>query len=216
MAGAPDYARLRHQMVREDIEQRGIRDPRVLAAMEQVPRERFVSTVDLDVAYGDCALPIEQGQTISQPYTVAFMCDRASPQSDERVLEIGTGSGYGAAILAQLAQHVDTIERIPPLANAARQRLKELGIDNVTVHEGDGSEGLPQQAPFDVIVVTAAAPSLPDPYVEQLNDRGRIVMPIGREGRQRMMLYTRKGKEMLQEDLGPFAFVPLVGRFGHS
>jgi len=207
----------RRQMVDEQLRERGIVDYRVLRAMSEVPREAFVSLELRDAAYEDCPLPIGHGQTISQPLTVALMCQALQLRGDERVLEIGTGSGYGAAVLSHLAAEVFTIERIPPLADEARERLARLRYDNVRVLTGDGTCGLPEAAPFDGIIVTAGAESLPDCYVQQLRLQGRIVIPIGRDRyNQTMYRFTRGPNGVQSEDLGSFAFVPLIGKYGWS
>ncbi|MEX0585767.1 MAG: protein-L-isoaspartate(D-aspartate) O-methyltransferase [Pirellulales bacterium] len=205
------YRLARHRMVEQQIRRRGIHDPAVVSAMSSVPRELFVGIQTRDAAYDDCALPIAGGQTISQPYTVAFMAERLGLKGNERVLEIGTGSGYGAAVLSLLAAEVHTIERLEELAEAARGRLECIGCRNVTVHVGDGSRGLPEHAPFDAIVATAAAERLPPAYFDQLVDGGRIVAPIGAGSRgQTMYRYVRRGDRLDAESLGAFAFVPLV------
>ncbi|RMF41113.1 MAG: gamma-glutamyltransferase [Planctomycetota bacterium] len=210
----PDEAweTLRRRMVAEQIEARGIRDPRLLEAFRRVPREMFVPPEYRHSAYDDRPLPIGHGQTISQPFTVAFMIDAAGLQGDEKVLEVGTGCGYAAAVLAQMCNHVHTIERIPELAEEAQRRLAALGFDNVTVHVGDGSEGVPDQAPFDAILVPAAAERLPEPLREQVAEGGRIIIPIGPpHGVQSMKRFVREGEAWRVEDLGKFAFVPLIG-----
>lgn len=215
--GDDSFAILRRRMVEQQLRPRGIVDPRVLAAMEQVPREAFVPAENRDRAYEDSALGLSLGQTISQPYTVAFMAASLQLQGDEKVLEIGTGSGYGAAVLSLLAREVHSVERIAELASESRQRLHDLGYHNVTVHLADGSLGLPSQAPFDAIVVTAGAPELPAPYVEQLGPKGRILIPIGESlHSQRMKRFTRGPSGIQEEDLGLFAFVPLIGQLGWS
>jgi protein-L-isoaspartate(D-aspartate) O-methyltransferase len=202
-------------MVEAQLRQNGIYDERVLAAMSSVPREEFVPAASRDCAYGDCPLPIGHGQTISQPFTVAFMCQALQLRGHERILEIGTGSGYAAAVLSLLASKVFTIERIEELAAAAVARLKRLGYRNVEVIAGDGTLGFLQAAPFDAIVATAAAGQLPLPYPAQLADGGRIVMPIGGESfDQCMYRFTKRGNELRAENLGGFAFVPLIGEFG--
>ena len=210
------YASRRRRMVEEQIRRRGIHDAEVLAAMQRVPREKFVPEAVRHQAYCDWPLPIGLGQTISQPYTVAFMAASLQLRGDERVLEIGTGSGYGAAVLSQLAQVVHTVERLASLAEQARMRLAETGCTNVIVHLGDGTQGLPEHAPFDAIVVTAAARVLPEPYREQLADGGRIVIPIGGRTSQSLTRFTRHGNRMTREHLGGFAFVPLIGECGWS
>jgi protein-L-isoaspartate(D-aspartate) O-methyltransferase len=203
----------RHNMVVQQLERRGIRDPRVLEAMEWVPREQFVPPDLVGLAYEDRALPIAHEQTISQPYTVAFMCQEAQVSAGDKVLEIGTGSGYGAAVLSLLAREVHTVERIDELYDTARARLTRLGYQNVRVYLDDGTLGLPTEAPFDAIVVTAGAESLPTAYQEQLADGGRLVIPIGPPSYQQMVRLTRRGDEFDRDDLGSFGFVPLVGGF---
>lgn len=212
--GAPRFSILRQQMVRSQVRSRGIREPNVLKAMESVPREEFVPVHLREQAYEDCPLPIGFGQTISQPFTVAFMAEALQLTGAERVLEIGTGSGYGAAVLSCLAAQVHTIERISELGHAAVRRIRSLGYHNVLVHQSDGSLGLPDEAPFDAIVVTASALCLPRPYVEQLVEGGRVVMPVGPRDGQVLLRVTRCGDDIKTEDLGGFAFVPLIGEHG--
>lgn len=210
-------ARLRRSMVHDQLRSRGIADPRVLAAMSEVPREEFVSPDQQRAAYDDCPLPIGHGQTISQPFTVACMLEAAQLQGRETVLEVGTGSGYGAAVLARLATTVYTVERIPELGERAAAQIERLGYDNVHVRVGDGTLGCPEHAPFDAIVVTAGGSILPPEYERQLADGGRIVIPLGEAPtRQRMKRFTRRGGELAVEDLGGFVFVPLIGRDGWS
>lgn len=202
-------------MVARQLRPRGIDDPRVLQAMSNVPRELFVPERLQSSAYDDGALPIDEGQTISQPYTVAFMCQAAQLKPADRVLEIGTGSGYGAAVLSQIVHRVDTIERLPDLAKTAHARLTRLGYKNVAVHVGDGTRGWPAAAPYDAIIVTAGGTQLPSAYVEQLSEGGRVIIPLGSTPRnQAMKRYTRQGKQLNEENLGRFAFVPLVGEYG--
>jgi protein-L-isoaspartate(D-aspartate) O-methyltransferase len=200
----------RHNMVVEQLEERGIRDPRVLEAMEWVPRHEFVPQKLLELSYHDRALPIGFEQTISQPFTVAFMCQEARIAATDRVLEIGTGSGYGAAVLSLLAREVHTIERIEVLHKIAHERLTRLGYTNVHCHLDDGTLGLPNDSPFDAIVVAAGAETLPDAFEEQLTDGGRLIIPIGPLAHQQMIRLTRQGDRFLREDLGTFGFVPLV------
>jgi protein-L-isoaspartate(D-aspartate) O-methyltransferase len=215
---APDqslqFTEQRRLLVRS-LAQKGILDQRVLAALERVPRERFVPANERALAYRDHALAIDCEQTISQPYTVAFMCEALDLKGNERVLEIGTGSGYNAAVLAELAVEVYSIERIPHLAESATSRLMELGYRNIHIRIGDGTLGWPEAAPFDAIIVTAGAKSLPEPYVEQLAEGGRIVIPVGHhdEG-QTMCRFTKCRADLKRESLGLFRFVPLIGRHG--
>ena len=207
-----DFQQARELMVDRQIRKRGISDPRVLSAMRQVPREDFVLPENRTRACSDCALPIDCQQTISQPYTVAFMCEAAQLTGNENVLEIGTGSGYGAAVLSLLAREVHTVERIPELARQASQKLAAMNYNNVHVYTADGTLGVPAAAPFDAIIVTAGAESLPEPYVEQLNAGGRIIIPIGsRSAGQTMYRFTLQNGQLKKENLGAFAFVPLIG-----
>jgi protein-L-isoaspartate(D-aspartate) O-methyltransferase len=209
------WAALRRLMVEQQLRQRGIRDLRVLSAMSRVPREEFVARAERPRAYDDAALEIHHGQTISQPFTVAFMLDALKLAGHEKVLEIGAGSGYGAAVLSLLAREVHTVERIAELAAECRERLQRLDYSNVAVHVADGTLGWPRDAPYDGIVVTAGAPALPVPYVEQLSPGGRIVIPIGTHpSSQQMRRYTLTDRGLQEDDLGAFAFVPLVGHFG--
>ena len=211
---AEAWQALAKRMVAEQIAARGVRDPRVLAAMQQVPRHLFVPHASLEEAYGDFPLPIGHGQTISQPYIVAYMTERLGLRGDEKVLEIGTGSGYQAAILGLLAREVHTVERIPALAEAARRRLAELGYTNVAVHLSDGTLGLPQHAPYDAILVTAAAPEVPRPLLEQLADGGRLLAPVGDRGFQHLERWTRLGDIWQRQVMESVAFVPLIGQHG--
>ena len=216
-AGQPidRFAEQRERMVRQQVERRGIRDQRVLDALSSVPREEFVDEAARGKAYQDYPLPIGFGQTISQPFTVAFQCEALQLIGNERVLEIGSGSGYCSAVLSLLAKDVYTIERIPELAKAASETLRRLGYDNVHVVTADGTLGLPEQGPFDAILVTAGGRELPAPFVDQLAPGGRIVIPIGRTlSGQSMFRYTKVGEELRSEDLGSFSFVPLIGRHG--
>ena len=198
-------------MVRRQIEGRGVRDPRVLEAMKTVPRHRFVSRRLAGDAYKDHPLAIGAGQTISQPYIVALMAEAASIGPDHRVLEVGTGSGYGAAVLAELAASVVSVERHRKLADSAARVLAELGYDNATVVCADGSQGHPPGAPYDAVVVTAAAPSIPPALIDQLADDGRLVIPVGPASfSQNLTLVRRMGDETTSERFCPVRFVPLV------
>jgi protein-L-isoaspartate(D-aspartate) O-methyltransferase len=201
-------------MVDVQLRGRDVGDERVLAAMERVPRELFVPEKLRDRAYDDAALPIGAGQTISQPYMVARICEALSLTGPEHVLDVGTGSGYQAAVLAELAEEVDTIERIPQLAELARANLAAAGYARVSVHVGDGSRGLPERSPFDAIAVAAAAPELPKTLYEQLEPRGRLVVPVGRRGMQRLEVIVRspEGPAVLRSV--PCRFVPLLGEEG--
>lgn len=192
----------------------GIRDEQVLAAMAALPRELFVPPSLSHHAYEDYALEIGEGQTISQPSVVARITELAAVRSTDRVLEIGTGSGYQAAVLAHLARFVFTVERIPRLAETARARLVALGLRNVTVQVMDGSLGWQAQAPFDAIVVSAAAPAVPTALKKQLADGGRLVVPVGDLKRQELIRITRRGSQYDESRHGPAGFVPLVGREG--
>lgn len=207
-------AQMRANMVEYQLRRRGIKDERVLQAFLKVPRHKFVRPQDVWHAYEDYPLAIGYGQTISQPYMVAIMTELLELKGDERVLEIGTGSGYQAAILAELAKEVFTIERIPELAQRAEKTLQELGYSNVKVVVGDGSKGLPEYAPYDAIIVTAAAPKPPQPLLEQLKDRGRLVIPVGTRRLQDLLRITKIGNEFKTENFGPCLFVPLIGEAG--
>jgi protein-L-isoaspartate(D-aspartate) O-methyltransferase len=212
---SPDYFNVaRQQMVEYQLRHRGIRDARVLSAMASVPRERFVPPDLKFSAYEDGALPIGWDQTISQPLVVAFMSEALQIQPSDKVLEIGTGSGYGAAVLSLLAGEVHTVERIAALANQAEQRLKDLGYGNVHVHLCDGTLGLPLHAPFNAICTTAGAREVPQPLLDQLAEGGRLLIPVGPLHSQRMQRITRRGDDFHHEDLGAFAFVPLIGEHG--
>jgi protein-L-isoaspartate(D-aspartate) O-methyltransferase len=201
-------------MVRSQIAARGVRDERVLEAMRAVPRHLFVPAHVVGSAYRDSPLPIGQGQTISQPYIVAYMTELLALRGNERVLEIGTGSGYQAAILGQLAAEVITVERFPSLAKEASELLAWLGYDNVRVETGDGTLGWPDDAPYDAIIVTAAAPLVPDPLKEQLMDGGHLLAPVGPRWTQQLVRVRRVGDRFHTESLLGVAFVPLIGEHG--
>lgn len=201
-------------MVREQLAARGIEDGRVLSAMERVPRELFVDPVDRDFAYADLPLRIGCGQTISQPYMVALICERAGVRAGDRALDVGTGSGYQAAVLAELGAEVDSVERIADLAIRARRKLRAAGYAQVSVHVGDGSLGLPERAPFDVITVAAAAPSVPDALYHQLRPGGRLVVPVGGQRGQRLELVVKSPEGPAVARSVPCRFVPLLGAGG--
>ena len=210
----PDFERQRERMVERQLRRRGIRDERVLAAMARVPRELFVPEALGDQAYADGALAIGHGQTISQPFVVATISSLLALEGRERVLDVGTGSGYQAAVLAELAAEVVTIERIEALAAAARAGLAEAGYGNVEVRVGDGSMGVPDRAPFDAIAVAAAAPSVPPALYEQLDDGGRLVVPRGSRRGQDLVLVVRTAEGPVERRSIPCRFVPLVGDEG--
>jgi protein-L-isoaspartate(D-aspartate) O-methyltransferase len=210
-----DVARAR--MVADQLRGRGIADHRVLAAMAAVPRDAFVQATDRGEAYADKPLPIGAGQTISQPYIVARMTELLAVRPGDKVLDVGTGSGYQAAILAELGCDVTSVERAEPLANGARERLERLGFgEQVTVKVGDGSLGDPDGAPWDGIVVAAAAPGIPRSLKTQLADGGRLVIPVGGRHDQHLLLVQRRGDDWIQHDDGACVFVPLIGAEGWS
>lgn len=208
------YAEERIKMVERQIQRRGISDKRVLEAMRTVPRHLFIDEEYRAYAYSDGPLPIGDGQTISQPYIVAFMTELLELKGHEVVLEIGTGSGYQAAILAHLAREVYTIERHQRLAQRASQVLAQLGLTNVHIHIGDGSLGLPAYAPYEGIIVTAGAPQVPPALLDQLTEGGRLVIPVGSRGGQILERWIKHAGECKHEALLPVAFVPLVGLQG--
>lgn len=201
-------------MVERQLRRRGIGDERVLAAMEAVPRQAFVPERYRKRAYSDSALPIGEEQTISQPWIVAAICQALDLDGSEGALEVGTGSGYSAAVLARLAAEVAGIERHPSLAAAARHTLHQLGVDNVEVIVGDGSRGLPERAPFGAIAVHATAPAPPLTLLGQLADRGRLVVPIAADGADMLTVFERRGEELRRKEIGPCRFVPLIGEEG--
>ena len=209
------YADLRQRMVERQLRRRGIGDERVLAAMATVPREAFVPAALRHRAYADSALPIGEGQTISQPWIVAAICQALALDGRELVLEVGTGSGYSAAVLAELAGSVVSVERHPSLADAAAATLVRLGVAGVEVLVADGSRGLPERAPFDAIAVHAAAPAPPPALVAQLAEGGRLVVPIASGEVETLTLLRRQGNELEARDLGPCRFVPLIGDQGY-
>lgn len=206
----------RERMVRT-LQERGIADPSVLAALREIPRERFVDEALAAKAYADASLPIGEQQTISQPWIVAAMTELVEPDGTGRALEIGTGSGYQAAVLSKVFAQVYTVERLPSLSTRARQTLRALGIENVHLKIFDGSYGWSEFAPYRAIVVTAAAPDVPRPLLDQLAEGGRLVLPIGESqgaGEQTLVRVTRRGSEFVRENAGSCRFVPLVGKFG--
>jgi protein-L-isoaspartate(D-aspartate) O-methyltransferase len=209
-----DLSAERSRMVDDQLRARDIVDEQVLAAMARVPRELFVPEEERSRAYADAALPIGHGQTISQPYMVARICEVLGLTGRERVLDVGTGSGYQAAVLAELAADVHTIERIPELGEQARANLAAAGYERVQVHLGDGSIGLPDHAPFDAIAVAAAAPALPQGLYDQLEPRGRLAVPVGRRWGQRLELVVRSPEGPAVVRSVPCRFVPLVGEEG--
>lgn len=211
------YIKQRMKMVDSQIRARGIRNPRVLKAMEKVPRHLFVNEALRDQAYNDNPLPIDGGQTISQPYIVALMTEALELTGSEKVLEIGTGSGYQAAILAELADHVFSIDRIASLAGEARRLLESLNYYNVAIRVGDGTLGWKDEAPFDAIMVTAGAPNIPKTLVAQLAVGGRLVVPVGGRHSQVLVKLTRLSEDVndiKKEDLGGCRFVDLIGEYG--
>ncbi len=209
-----EFAAQRQRMVHEQLQARGIREARVLAACASVPRHRFVPPQHREWAYADSPLSIGYDQTISQPYMVALMTEALALHGPERVLEIGTGLGYQAAILAQLAAEVHTVEIIPALAAQAQRTFAELGLTNITVHVGDGSAGWAAGAPYAGIVVAAAAPTIPQPLLEQLADGGRLVIPVGARRQQTVQVWQRVGQQFHHHRLVPALFVPLRGAHG--
>jgi len=204
----------REAMVQYQIKNRGVKAERVLAAMQTVPRHRFLPKGLQELAYGDHPVRIGRGQTISQPYIVALMTELLDVKPDHKVLEVGTGSGYQAAILAELAEEVYTLERFPELAESAKGMLNDLGYQNIHVLVGDGTMGYPPAAPYDRIVVTAAAPKVPDPLLEQLNQGGRLVIPVGSRYLQHLEIWDRDQEKFKKSVNVPVVFVPLVGEEG--
>lgn len=208
------YRVARERMVEDQIKARGIKDQKVIDAMLKVPRHLFVDEALRDQAYGDFPLPIGEGQTISQPYIVALMTEALELKGNERVLEVGTGSGYQTAILAEIALWVYTIEKYLVLLERAKKTLKKLGYKNISFKLGDGSLGWKETAPFDAIIVTAASPQIPDPLIEQLSEGGRIVIPIGDEYSQILVKGKKIGGTLKTQNLEPVRFVKLVGKYG--
>jgi len=208
------YQRQRADMVRSQIEARGIKDPKVLAAFRRVPRHLFVSEALRDQAYGDYPLPIGEQQTISQPYIVAEMTQALELSENDRVLEIGTGSGYQAAILAEIVYRVYTIERIRSLHIQVRRLFDKLHYHNIVTKYGDGTKGWPDESPFDAIIVTAGAPVIPDSLINQLHEGGRMVVPVGNQHTQELIKIYRENEGIRQTNLGGCRFVKLVGEHG--
>ena len=213
-----DFAALRELMVERQIRKRGLDDPRLLAAFRAVPRERFVSSAHGAQAYGDHPLPIGEGQTISQPYIVALMIDAARIQPGGRILEVGAGSGYAAAVISRIAGQVIAIERQPNLAASARNRIAELGYANVEIVEGDGTRGWPELAPYDAILAAASGSHVPKPLIDQLSPGGTLVMPVGDPGwiQQLVKVTKRDDGSVEQSNLCAVRFVPLIGAEGWS
>lgn len=211
-----NYQLAREQMIEKQIIRRGIKTPRLLEALRTVPRHLFVPKRKRGYAYSDSPLPIGNEQTISQPYIVAYMTDLLNLQGDEIILEIGTGSGYQAAILGKLAAEVHTIERHEKLARTAQKLLEQLGYPNIRVHHGDGTLGLSEFAPYAGVMVTAAAPIVPRPLLEQLQDGGKLIMPVGNRFGQVLELWQRQGEDFTTNKITPVAFVPLLGKYGRG
>jgi protein-L-isoaspartate(D-aspartate) O-methyltransferase len=211
-----DLEKAHERMIVEQLQRRGIADRRVLAAMRTVPRHRFVPVELADQAYDDNPLPIGESQTISQPYMVALICEAATLTGSEKVLEVGTGSGYQAAVLSRLAAEVYSIECIEQLCNRARQVLQNVGITNVHLRLGDGSFGWPEEAPFDVIVVTAAMPCVPAMLLGQLKPEGRLIAPIGEQELQTLVSIRRVKGHWQEEYFGECRFVRMTGRYGFT
>lgn len=210
-----DFSHLRQRMVQEQIARRGVSDSKVLEAMRSVPRHLFISPTLQANAYDDNPLPIGEGQTISQPYIVALMIQAAQVDSSSKVLEIGTGSGYAAAVLSRIAKEVHTIERLPGLAKKAAEVLTALDYGNVHVHVGDGSLGLPEQGPYDAIIVTAGAPVVPLSFSSQLNVGGRIIIPVGDALSQELLRLRKTAENTFSQEVIEFVrFVPLIGKEG--
>ncbi len=210
-AGSDAYAKARENMVQRQIVARGVKDKRVIEAMRVVPRHEFVPPAQRARAYEDRALPIGEEQTISQPYVVAFMTEQLKPKPTDKVLEVGTGSGYQAAVLSKLVKEVYTIEIVESLGKRAEETLKRLSYKNVSVKIGDGYKGWEESAPFDSIIVTCAPDHVPQPLVEQLKEGGRMVIPVGGRAGQELYLLEKKGGKLVQSALLPVMFVPMTG-----
>ncbi|WP_228723302.1 protein-L-isoaspartate(D-aspartate) O-methyltransferase [Desulfosediminicola flagellatus] len=208
------YTTARERMVQEQIIARGVSDPRTLSAMAEVPRHLFVDDAMRVRAYGDYPLPIASGQTISQPYIVAYMTQALALKGDERVLEVGTGSGYQAAVLSRISQQVFTVERINTLLAAARRIFDSLRYFNIVAKLDDGTLGWPENGPYDAIIVTAGGPEIPEPLIEQLADPGRLIIPVGDQNVQELQLLTKIDGEIRVENLASVRFVDLIGEHG--
>jgi protein-L-isoaspartate(D-aspartate) O-methyltransferase len=209
-----DYQQEREEMIHRQIEERGLKNYRLLKALRKLPRHLFVQPGDEVFAYYDEPIPIGYHQTISQPYITALMTSLAALEGDETVMEIGTGSGYQAALLGMLAKRVITLERIPELAVRARKIIDALSITNVEIITGDGTSGYPEASPYQAILVTAAAPSVPQALLNQLADGGRLIIPVGSHSLQQLQVWQRTGSRFDSEDILPVVFVPLLGQFG--
>ncbi|SDB52086.1 protein-L-isoaspartate(D-aspartate) O-methyltransferase [Desulfonatronum thiosulfatophilum] len=209
-----DHDQARKRMVEEQIAARGISDPRILQAMRTVPRHRFVEPRDEHLAYTDQPLPIGHHQTISQPYIVAVMTEALELEDEDKVLEIGTGSGYQAAVLAELATQVYTVEKVEPLLARAKSVLEELGYDNVFCKLHNGTLGWPEYAPYDAVLVTAGAPGVPQPLIDQLAEGGRMIIPVGDQAHQELIKVTKNQGRIERQELGGCRFVPLLGEHG--
>lgn len=217
MISMKDFSLDRERMVRDQIKRRGIKNPAVLAVMQKVPRHLFVAMEYQSEAYADHPLPIGCGQTISQPYIVALMTELLQPDKQDHVLEIGTGSGYQAAVLSYLVAMVHSIDRHADLVKQAGAVISHLGLHNIQLHVGDGSRGLPEHAPYDGILITAAAPTVPKPVLSQLKLGGRLVLPVGERWHQVLERWTKLADDKFEKDLDiPVSFVPLLGEHGWS
>lgn len=213
---ADDFSAAREEMVKEQIAARGVRDERVLKAMREVPRHELVPVEVRRLAYTDRPLPIGHGQTISQPYIVAFMTEKLAPRPTDRVLEVGTGSGYQAAVLAKLVAEVFTIEIVEPLAARATADLRRLGFANVRVKSADGYQGWAEHAPFDAVIVTCAPDHVPQPLVDQLKEGGRMIIPVGEAGVQELVLLEKRSGKVEHRAVLPVRFVPMTGEAGKA